>query len=193
MLRRLYKWLIRVSDTRYAVWVIGAVSFLESSIFPVPPDVMLVPMILANRSRAWFLAAWCTATSVAGGLVSYAIGYYFFEGFGRDLLDFYGYLDKFETFQQNYAEWGAWIVGIGGATPFPYKVITIASGMTSLDIGVFIGASILSRGLRFLAVCWLLWFLGDRLRGFIDKHLGKVTLFAFATIIGGFYCMKFLF
>ena len=172
MLRRTYRWLIRVSDTKYAIWVIGAVSFLESSIFPVPSDVMLVPMILANRKRAWFLAAWCTLTSVLGGCVSYAIGYYLFEGFGRDLLDFYGYLDEFDAFRQNYAEWGAWIVGIGGVTPVPYKVITIASGMTGLNIGVFIGVSILSRGIRFFVVCWLMWYFGQRLRGFIEKHLG---------------------
>ena len=95
-----------------------------------------------------------------------------FEGFGRDLLDFYGYLDEFDAFRQNYAEWGAWIVGIGGVTPVPYKVITIASGMTGLNIGVFIGVSILSRGIRFFVVCWLMWYFGQRLRGFIEKHLG---------------------
>jgi len=193
MLRRSYNWLIRNADTKHAFWIVGTVSFLESCIFPVPPDIMLVPMILANRSRAWLLAGWCTLTSVAGGIVSYGIGYYFYEGFGRGLLEFYGYMEKFDSFRENYHELGPWIVGIGGATPFPYKVITIASGMTSLDIGVFVGASILSRGVRFLAVCALLWYFGERLRGFIDRHLGKVTLVSFAAIIGGFYCIKFLF
>jgi membrane protein YqaA with SNARE-associated domain len=193
MLRRSYKWLIRNSDTKHAFWIIGTVSFLESCIFPVPPDIMLVPMIMANRARAWLLAGWCTLTSVLGGIVSYGIGYYFYEGFGRGLLEFYGYMEKFDSFRDNYNELGPWIVGIGGATPFPYKVITIASGMTSLDIGVFIGASILSRGVRFFAVCALLWYFGERLRGFIDRHLGKVTLASFVVIIGGFYCIKFLF
>ena len=181
------------SAKRNAIWVLVAVSFIESSIFPIPPDVLLIPMVLAARSRWLGLAMACTAASVLGGLAGYAIGFFLYDGIGRPLLEFYGYDAKFLDFQKQYNEFGAWIVFIAGVTPFPYKVITIASGVTQLDITTFSVASIFARGIRFFIVAGLLFWLGPPIKEFIEKRLGIVFTVFIIFLVGGFVLLKYLF
>ena len=128
MLRWTYNWIMGLASRRDSIWVLAAVAFIESSVFPVPPDILLIPMVLAARDRAWRLAAVCTIASVLGGILGYVIGMFLYESAGLPLLELYGYADKFDEFSNRYNEWGAWIVFVAGLTPFPYKVITIASG-----------------------------------------------------------------
>lgn len=192
MLRRFYDWTLRVAGDKRADWWLALVSFVESSVFPIPPDVMIVPMVLADRRRAWRVAGVATAASVAGGLAGYAIGSLFFEALGQPILDLYGYAEKFRSFADSYNEWGAWIVFGAGLTPFPYKVITIASGVTRLDLLVFVAASVVSRGMRFYAVAGLLWWFGPPIRRFIDRYLGLLTIAFFVLLIGGFVALKYL-
>ena len=156
MLRPLYDWALRMAAHRRAGWALGGVSFVESSVFPIPPDVLLIPMVLAERAKAWWYATLCTVTSVLGGMAGYLIGLLLFDALGRPILEFYGYAAKFEQFAAQYNDWGAWIVLFAGITPFPYKVITIASGMTGLNIWLFLIASVVARGARFYLVAALL-------------------------------------
>ncbi|MDA0229247.1 MAG: DedA family protein [Proteobacteria bacterium] len=192
MLRKLYDWVMALAGKRHAIWWLAGVSFAESAFFPIPPDILLVPMVLANRRRAWRIAGVCTLASVLGGLLGYAIGFWLFEAVGQPLLEFYGSEEKFSQFQDYYNEWGGWIVGAGGFTPLPYKVITIASGVTRLDIGIFILASVVSRGLRFYIEAALLWRFGEPVREFIERHLGKLALLFFVMLVGAFLLVKLL-
>ena len=192
MLRRLYDWTMGLAGHRHAEPALAVVSFIESSLFPVPPDVMLVPMVLARRERAWRIAFICTVASVIGGLAGYAIGFFAFEAVGRPVLEFYDYTPKFAEFQDRYNEWGAWVVFFAGLTPFPYKVITILSGVTALDVFVFMISSVVARGLRFYVVAGLLWYFGEPIRAFIERRLGLLfTLFS-VLLVGGFVVAAFL-
>ena len=190
MLRSLYDWTMGLAGHRHAIWWLALVSFVESSIFPIPPDVMLIPMILAAPTQAFRIALVCTVSSVVGGMVGYGIGYFLFETVGSPILDLYGYGAKFAEFSDSYNEWGAWIVFTAGVTPFPYKVITIASGVTQLDLAVFTVASVLARGLRFFVVAALLWKFGPPIREFIERHLGKLTILFVILLFGGFAAIK---
>lgn len=192
MLRALYDWTMRLAAHRRASWALGTISFVESSFFPIPPDTLLIPMVLADRSRAWFYAALCTVTSVLGGIAGYLIGWLLFDAIGRPLLDLYGYGPQFAKFAANYNEWGAWIVFFAGVTPFPYKVITIASGVTHLDLIVFTIASVLARGLRFYLVAGLLYAYGPPIRAFIERRLGLVATVALVLLLGGFAAIRLL-
>ncbi len=169
------------------------VSFIESSFFPIPPDAMIVPMIVANRERAWRIAAVASVFSVLGGFFGYLIGYLFFESVGQWVLDFYGYNEKFDKVQSFFNEWGAWFVAAAGFTPLPYKVITIASGVTQLDLIVFGIASALSRSARFFLEAAILWYFGPPVRAFVEKRLGLVAALSFLLLIGGFVALKYLF
>ena len=168
------------------------VSFAESSVFPIPPDIMLIPMVLSDRAAWLKIAAVCTVASVLGGLAGYGIGWGLWEVVGRPLIDFYGYADKMEAFAARYNEWGAWIVFAAGLTPIPYKVITIASGVAVLDPVVFVVASIAARGLRFFVEAWLLYRYGEPIRGFIERHLGKLTALFVVLLFAGFLLIKYL-
>ncbi|WP_421707631.1 YqaA family protein [Algihabitans sp.] len=190
--RSLYDWTMAQAERRYALSVLFAVSFIESSVFPIPPDVLLIPMVLAARDRAWLIAGVCTVASVLGGVAGYAIGYYFYTGVGEPILQFYGYIDRFEAFAESYNEWGAWIVAGAGFTPFPYKLITIASGVTQLDLGTFMAASVVSRGGRFFLVAALLWWFGQPIRRFIENNLPALTWLFFGLLLGGFLVARFL-
>ena len=192
MLRRLYDWTMRQAAGPHALWMLAFVSFIESSIFPIPPDIILIPLVIAQRQRAWLIAGICTIASVLGGLAGYLVGAVLFDGVGAPLLEFYGYLDKFTEFQALYNEHGAWIVFGAGITPFPYKVITIASGVTGLDITVFTIASVIARGIRFFVVAALLWYWGPQIRGFIERNLGWLTVVFFVLLVGGFALLKLL-
>jgi membrane protein YqaA with SNARE-associated domain len=191
VLRRLYDWTLELAAQPYAMWAIALIAFVESSVFPIPPDVVLIPMILAARDKAWKIAAVCTAASVIGGFAGYGIGHFLFEEVGRPMLAFYHYDLKFGAFRETYNEWGAWAVFIAGVTPFPYKVITILSGATGLDLPVFMLSSVLARGLRFFIVAALLWHFGASIRVFIEKRLGLLFFLFTALLVGGFVILKF--
>jgi membrane protein YqaA with SNARE-associated domain len=191
-LRGLYDWAMAQAERPYALWTLALISFVESSVFPIPPDVLLIPMVLAAPSRAWLIAGVCTLSSVLGGLAGYAIGALLFDALGQPILQFYGYLERFAAFQAQYNEWGAWIVFGAGLTPFPYKVITIASGVTGLDLATFTIASVLARGLRFFALAALLWWFGPPIRRFIERNLGWLTVVFFVLLFGGFLLLKLL-
>jgi membrane protein YqaA with SNARE-associated domain len=193
MLRRLYDWTMDLAGHRHALWVLAAVAFIESSVFPVPPDVLIIPMVLAARGQAWRIAAVATVASVVGGGLGYLIGAALFETLGRPLLEFYGQMASFDEFRRIYDEWGAWIVAGAGFTPFPYKVVTIASGVADLDPVTFMAASAVSRGARFFLVAALLWKFGPPIRVFIEKYLPYLATAFFVLLIGGFVALRYLF
>jgi membrane protein YqaA with SNARE-associated domain len=192
MLRRLYDWTMRMAAHPRARWALGAVSFTESSFFPIPPDAMLVPMVLAKPNRAWSLAGICTATSVIGGFFGYAIGYFLFETIGQWVIDVYGLQANFEEFQQRFNEWGMWIILIKGLTPIPYKLITIASGVAHFDLVVFGLASLVTRAGRFYLVAALLKLFGPPLREFVERYLTLVTTAFLVLLVGGFVAIRYL-
>jgi membrane protein YqaA with SNARE-associated domain len=193
MLRRLYDWTMAMAGGRYAVPALAGVSFAESSFFPIPPDIVLIPMVLAERARAWWYAFVATLSSVLGGLFGYLIGAAVFDGIALPLLEFYGYSEQFQTFADWFSDQGAWIVLFAGVTPFPYKVITITSGAVGLSLPVFILASIVARGLRFFLVAGLLYFFGPAIRDFIEKRLALVFTLFVVLLIGGFYLIRYVF
>ena len=189
-LRRLYDWTLRLAEHPHALWALAGISFIESSIFPVPPDILLIAIVLARPER-WFTAALvCTLASVAGGLAGYALGALVFEAVGQPILAFYGYLDRFADFSALYGEHGWWIVFGAGLTPIPYKVITIASGAAHLDLVVFTVASVVARGLRFFAEALLLWRFGRPMRRLIERYFGLATVLVLVLTIGGFVLLK---
>jgi membrane protein YqaA with SNARE-associated domain len=191
-LRALYDWTLSLASHPKALWALAFVAFIESSVFPIPPDVLMVAMIVAHPNRAFVIAGVATVASVLGGLLGYWIGYGAFETLGRPVLEFYGKDAYFAEFQQRYNDWGAWAVLIAGVTPFPYKVITILSGVTALSLPVFIAASIVARALRFFIVAWLLWKFGTPIRDFIEKRLGLVFTVFVVLLLGGFWAVRYL-
>nr|WP_306264067.1 YqaA family protein [Pararhizobium sp. IMCC3301] len=191
-LRRLYDWTMALAAQKNAAWALSCVSFIESSVFPIPPDVLLVPMVLADRRKAWWYALLCTIASVLGALLGYAIGALLFEAVAQPILGFYGYADKFDEFALRYNDWGLWVVLIAGLTPFPFKVITIASGATGLALPVFIITSIVARGIRFFAVAGLIYVFGPPVRAFVEKRLGLVFTASLAILIGGFVLARYV-
>ncbi len=190
--RKIYDAVFHLSKDNGAIYWLFAVAFIESSFFPIPPDVMLIPMILAAPDKAWKIAGVATVGSVIGAYFGYAIGFYFFQLIAEPLLDFYGYLDKFNSFKNLYNQYGAWIVFGAGITPFPYKIITIASGVVHTNLLVFTVASIIARGMRFFLVAWLLKKYGEAMREFIEKNLGWLSIVFLLLLIGGFAAVKFI-
>jgi membrane protein YqaA with SNARE-associated domain len=193
MLRRIYDWCIAAAEKPYALWLMGAVSFAESSFFPVPPDVMLVPMSLARPQRAWLYALVCTVTSVAGGVLGYAIGALLYDSVGQWLINLYGYGDKVEAFRASYAEYGAWIIVLKGLTPIPYKLVTITSGFAHYNLLLFIVFSIIARGGRFFIVAIVLNRYGEWIRHVIEKHLGVWVAIGVGVIVIGFIIAFWMF
>jgi len=186
MLRRLYDWTISLAQTPHALWALAVVSFIESSFFPIPPDVLMIPMIIARPSRAFMIAGIATVASVTGGLFGYYIGAALMETVGQPILEFYGKGDSFAEMSAVFNEYGAWAVVIAGVTFLPFKVITIASGVTGLPLSVFIASSIFARSLRFFLVAALLWKYGEPIRDFIEKRLGLMFILFCVLLIGGF-------
>ena len=193
MIRRLYDWMMGLAATGRARMALAGVAFAESSIFPIPPDVMLVPMVLADRSRAWSLATLCTVASVVGGIAGYAIGYLLFDFVGRPILEFYGQADKFTEVSGLFNEWGPWILIAKGWTPFPYKVLTIFAGASHMNLLAFIAASIVARAMRFYLVAGLLYWFGEPIREFIERRLSLVTTLFLVVLVGGFVAIRYLF
>jgi membrane protein YqaA with SNARE-associated domain len=192
MLKRLYDWLIRLAGGRHAMLTLAAVSFAESSFFPLPPDVLMIPMALAKPKRAWLIATVCTLSSVAGGFLGYAIGYYLFDAIGRPVLEFYGAMSRYYALKQAFDDYGAWIIVLKGMTPIPYKLVTIASGVAHFDLATFAIASLISRALRFYLVAALLWAFGDKVRDFIERRLMLVTSAFVTVLVGGFLVLRYL-
>lgn len=192
MLRSLYDWTLSKVDHPHALWVLAFVSFIESSVFPIPPDVLMIPMIIARPSRAWLIAGVCLVASVLGGVLGYAIGAFAFEAVGQPILQTLGKAEAMEAFNSRFNDFGFWAVLTAGVTPFPYKVITIMSGWTSMPLGTFIATSILARGLRFFIVAFLLWKFGAPIRDFIEKRLGLMFTLFIVLLVGGFAALKFL-
>ena len=193
MLRRLYDWCIAAASKPHAAWIMGIVSFVESSFFPVPPDAMLVPMSLARPDRAFFFATVCTLTSVAGGMLGYAIGYFLYESVGLWLMHLYGYGGKIEAFRQAYVEWGTWIILLKGLTPIPYKIVTIASGFTGYPFLPFVFLSIVARGMRFFLVAFLINRYGIQARAIIEERLGFWVTISSVTLLAGIVVAVYLF
>lgn len=192
MLRRLYDKTLELAAHRHAVWALAGVSFAESSFFPIPPDVMLMPMVVAKRRKAWLYAAVCTIASVFGGMAGYLIGYGLFETIGEPILGLYDpERVAWDKFTQLYEEWGFWIVFAAGFSPLPYKVFTIASGVAALNFPIFVIASLLSRGGRFFLVSALLYWFGPPVRAFVEKRLGLVTSVFLILLVGGFAVIKY--
>ncbi len=186
MLRRLYDWTISLAQSPRALWALAIVSFVESSFFPIPPDVLMIPMIIARPSRAFVIAGIATLASVAGGLFGYYIGSALMESFGQPILEFYGKDASFAEMSAAFNGYGAWAVVVAGVTFLPFKVVTIASGVTGLSLPVFILSSIFARALRFFLVAALLWKFGEPIRDFIEKRLGLMFILFCVLLIGGF-------
>ena len=186
MIRRLYDWTLAWAAHPRALRVLAAVSFAESSVFPIPPDVLLLPMVLARPRRAWLIAGVCTAASVAGAVAGYAIGALAFEAVGRPVLAALGKADGFAEFSALYEEWGIWVVLAAGVTPFPFKVVTIMSGLVAFPLLPFVASSIIARGLRFFVVAAILRRFGAPVRDFVERRLGLVFTVGFAALVGGF-------
>ena len=192
MIRRLYDWTISLAEHPRALWALAAVAFVESSVFPIPPDVLMIPMIIAAPTRAFRIALVATVASMLGGLLGYYIGWGLFETVGRPVLEFYGKGGAFETFAARYNDYGAWAVLMAGVTPFPFKVITIASGATGLSLPVFIISAIIARALRFFVVAALLWKFGPPIRTFIERRLGLMFTLFCLLLFGGFFLVRYL-
>ena len=191
-MRKLYKNLLNAAKHRHANRYLAIVAFSESSFFPIPPDVMLIPMVLAKPNDWWRIALTCTLFSVIGGIAAYFVGFFLFQLVALPLLEFYNYQNKILEFNEMYHNWGGWVVFLAGLTPFPYKIITIASGMTQLNLALFIALSVLSRGLRFFAVSVLLYYFGDSIRALLEKYFGLITLLAGSGVLLIYVWLKFI-
>lgn len=191
-IKKIYDWAMNIASNPKGLIILCAVSFVESSFFPIPPDIFLIPLVLARRAEAFKIAFYTTLSSVLGGVFGYMIGWFLYDSIGVKILNFYHYTQQFETFCSYYNEWGAWIVFGAGLTPFPYKIVTIASGVTHLNFWVFIMASVIARGLRFYLVAGLLWKFGIPMKTFIEKNLGWLSVLFFILLIAGFAFLKYL-
>ena len=191
-LKRTYNWTLEKAQHKNAKWYLSLISFAESSFFPIPPDILLIPMALASKANALFYAFLCTLFSVLGGILGYAIGYYFYNSVGIYIVDFYHLENSFNIFESYYKEFGILIVLGAGITPFPYKFITIASGVFGLNIFLFIIVSIIGRGLRFYLIAILLYFFGEKIKLIIDKYFNFLTIVFFILLIGSVFIIRFL-
>ena len=186
LLRSLYNWTLKKAEHKYSSWVLSIVSFTESSFFPIPPDVLLIPMIIAKRTKAWTYAFICTLSSVFGGVVGYAIGFFLFNSIGILIVEFYHLTNSFNTFENYYKEYGMLIVLGAGFTPFPFKFITIASGVFNLNIFLFIFTAFIGRGFRFYLLAILLFIFGEKIKFLIDKYFNILAVLFFILLIGSF-------
>jgi len=193
MIERLYHWMMGMAGHEKAPHALFWIAFVESSVFPIPPDIMLIPMVLAQRAKAWVYATIATVGSVIGGMAGYAIGYYLFEYLGEPILNLYGYAQKYGEISVLFDTWGPWILIAKGWTPFPYKVLTIAAGVFKMSFGPFILASIVARAMRFYLVAGLLYGFGEPIRDFIERRLSLVTTAFVVLLVGGFVAVRYVF
>ncbi len=191
MLRKLYDRVFELARSRHATRALAVVSFAESSIFPIPPDVMLAPMILARPQKAYFYAAVCTVASVLGGILGYTIGY-FLTDLGLAIMRVLGHSDGLEQFRQWFDQWGLWVILIKGLTPIPYKLVTIASGLAAFSFPIFIAASVATRGGRFFLEAWILKTWGPAMLAQVEKRLALWTGVGLVALIGLIVVLKLL-
>ena len=191
-LKKTYNWTLEKAQHKNAKWYLSLISFAESSFFPIPPDILLIPMALASKARALFYAFMCTLFSVLGGILGYAIGYFFYNSVGIYIVDFYHLENSFNIFENYYKEFGILIVLGAGITPFPYKFITIASGVFGLNIFLFIIVSIIGRGLRFYLIAILVYFFGEKIKLIIDKYFNILTIVFFILLVGSVFIIRFI-
>ena len=191
-LKRTYNWTLEKAQHKNAKWYLSLISFAESSFFPIPPDILLIPMALSSKAKALFYAFICTLFSVLGGILGYAIGYFFYNSVGIYIVEFYHLENSFSIFESYYKEFGILIVLGAGITPFPYKFITIASGVFGLNIFLFIIVSIIGRGLRFYLIAILLYFFGEKIRLIIDRYFNVLTVMFFILLIGSVFIIRYL-
>lgn len=192
-LRRLYTWVESLAERPGATWSLYGLAFVESSFFPVPPDVLLIVLTMGKPRRSFWFAAVCTVGSVLGGLMGYAVGMFFFETIGESILRFYGILDDFARVKALYHAYDAWIVFTAGFTPIPYKLFTIGAGACAINLWTFTLASILGRAGRFFLVAALVWRYGPSIKPFLEKHFNVISIVFTAALIGGFLLIKFVF
>ena len=193
LFRKLYDWTLEKSKDPKAPWFLAIISFVESSFFPIPPDIILIPMVIAKRAKAWFFAFICTISSVLGGVAGYLIGYFFYLTIGEFIIELYSYQSEYSDFQSKYeGEIWLWFVFFAGLTPFPFKIITIASGALKINMISFIAIALVSRGLRFYLVATLLKFFGNYIKEYIDKYFNILTFVFFILLIGGFIFFKYI-
>ena len=192
MIRRLYNWTLSLAHSPYALWALAAVAFIESSVFPIPPDLLMIPMIIAAPRRAFVIAGVATVASVLGGVLGYGVGMFAFDSIRQPILQALGKAHSMEEFSTRFNDMGFWAVLVAGITPFPYKVITIMSGWTAMPLGTFIATSILARALRFFIIAALLWKFGAPIRTFIEKRLGLVFTLCCIVLVGGFVLVRYL-
>ena len=191
-LKKTYNWTLEKAQHKNAKWYLSLISFAESSFFPIPPDILLIPMALASKAKALFYAFICTLFSVLGGTLGYAIGYFFFNSVGIYIVEFYHLENSFSVFEDYYREFGILIVLGAGITPFPYKFITIASGVFGLNIFLFLIVSIIGRGLRFYLIAILLYFFGKKIKLIIDKYFNILTIVFFILLVGSVFIIRYL-
>lgn len=192
MFRALYDWTLRLANHRHAVRSLAVVSFCESSFFPIPPDVVLVPVILQHRSRAYQIAAICTIASVIGGMVGYAIGYFLWDTVGAWVINLYGLQDKAAKFQAGFAHYGAAIILLKGLTPIPFKLVTIASGLAKFNFAMFVLTATITRAFRFFLIAFLLKKYGQPVQAFIEKRLTLIGTLLVVALAGGFAAVSLL-
>src|SRR6056300_578037 len=192
LLKSLYTWTLNEAEHKYSSWILSIVSFAESSFFPIPPDILLIPMIIAKRVKAWTYAFICTLSSVLGGVVGYAIGYFFYNSIGVLIVDTYHLSNSFSVFENYYNEYGMLIVLGAGFTPFPFKFITIASGVFNLNIFLFIITAIIARGLRFYLLAGLLFIFGEKIKILIDKYFNLLAILFFILLVGSVLLIKLI-
>ncbi|HHL38886.1 MAG TPA: DedA family protein [Deltaproteobacteria bacterium] len=192
MLKRLYDWVLGWAHTPYGTWALFILAFTESSFFPIPPDVLLIALAISIPARAFLYAGLCSLGSVTGGLFGYAIGLYFMEAVGYNIIDFYGFQDKYEQIQALYRDYDAWAVALAGFTPLPYKVFTISAGAFDIDFTVFLIASALSRSARFFLVAAVIYRFGEPIRGFIERYFNLLTAAFAAALVAGFALVRLL-
>ena len=190
MIKKIYANIIEISKKKYALSFLLIVAFFESFIFPIPPDIFLIFLILAQKNKAFYFASYCTVLSVAGGILGYFIGIFFFDSLGQGILNYYNLNEKFLTFSENYNEFGTLIVAAGGFTPIPYKIITIFSGFVKMDFFEFTIASVISRGARFFLIATLLYFFGKKIEELLIKKFGLISLILFLIIIITYFIIK---
>jgi membrane protein YqaA with SNARE-associated domain len=191
-MQRMYDWMMGLAGSKRAPHALFGVSFIESSFFPIPPDLMLIPMVLADRRKAWWYATLATVGSVLGGLLGYAIGYYLLDTVGQPVIRFYGLAQKFDQAATWFNENGVWVLIAKGMTPIPYKLLTITAGAVKMNLAAFVAASIVARAMRFYLVAGLLYFFGEPIKAFIEKRLTLVTTAFVVLLVGGFVAVKYL-
>jgi membrane protein YqaA with SNARE-associated domain len=193
MFKRLYHWTLSLAESPRATWALGAIAFAESSFFPIPPDVILVPMSLARPKRAWFYAGLCTLCSVAGGILGYGMGLLLFDTVGHWLIDLYGYAAKMETLKASFATYGAIIILLKGLTPIPFKLVTIVSGILEYNFPLFVLLCCITRGARFFLLAGILHRFGEPIKLMLERHFATFMIGVVAMIVGGFVLAKYMF